>query len=511
MRNNVRNAFVLAALLLSAQAQADVRLPALFADHAVLQRDIEAPVWGWADEGEEVTVSIDGKSASAVAKGGKWRVKLPALKAGGPYEMTVRGKNEIVLKDLMVGEVWVCGGQSNMQWTLARTEKGQEAIASSDNKNLRLFTVKIAGADAPAEDVVGQWALSNPQTSENFSAVGYYFGRALQRDLGVPVGLVQSCLGGTNAYSWMNRETLEGDPDYQSILKWYESAVENYPQALKKHEERVAEWKERVAKAKKEGRKLSYRERRKPPEPMGPRHVKRPSALYYAMIRPLQPYGIRGAIWYQGESNSGSAKTGLQYRKMFADMIGDWRRDWGQGDFPFLFVQLAAYGGRKGNGWQLVQEAQAMTVDNVPNTAMAVSMDLGDEKDIHPQRKTQVGERLALAARKVAYGQNDLVYSGPIYRNMTVQKGRAVLTFDHTGSGLEARGGALKEFEIAGEDGKFVAAQAQIQGDKVAVWADGLDKPAYVRYAWKPYNEGNLYNKEGLPASPFRTDDLPLE
>ena len=490
-------------------ARADVKLPALFGDNAVLQRGKPVPVWGWADDGEKVTVTIEGKSASATAKDGKWKVALPALKAGGPFEMTVAGKNTVTLKNILVGEVWVCGGQSNMQFRLNSSENGKEAIAKSANPNLRLFSVKITGADEPADDVKASWSVSSPKTTARFSAVGYYFGSDLQKHLGVPVGLVQSCLGGTNASSWLNRSTLESDPEYKNIVDAYAKAVENYPKAKANHEKKVAEWRERVKKAKAEGKKLSYKERRKPRPPMGPENVKRPGALYNGMIKPLQPYAIAGAIWYQGEANSHSGASGKQYAKLFPDMIADWRKDWGQGDFPFLFVQLPNYG-RKGDGWSMVREAQLKTLDASPNTGMVVTNDIGDKGNIHPTRKEPVGERLALAARAIAYGEK-IVWSGPLYKDFQVDGKRIVVSFNHVGKGLEAKGGELKDFEIAGADGKFVPAQAKIEGDKVVVWSDQVAAPTNVRYDWKADAEGCLLNKNGLLASPFRTDDLPVK
>ena len=496
---------LLFALVAAAAARADVKLPALFGDNAVLQRGVQVPVWGWADDGEKVVVSIQGKPASAVAKDGKWKLALPPLAPGGPFEMTVVGKNTIVLKNILVGEVWVASGQSNMNFTLSRAAAGPEAIAGSADDQLRFFKVRVTAADEPADDVKAQWTIAGPKTSPGITAVGYYFARDLRKQLGVPVGLIHSALGGTNAYSWMNRATLESDPDFANILQMYAKSIQDWPKKKPVYEKKAREWREAIAAKKKAGEKVTRDDYRKRPRmPMGPENVKRPCGLYYAMIKPLQPYAIAGAIWYQGESNAGSEANSIQYRKLFPAMIADWRKDWGQGDFPFYFVQLAAYG-KKDEPWALLREAQTMTLDASPNTGMAVTIDVGNETDIHPTDKKTVGERLALIALARTYGK-DIPYSGPIYKSMEAKGGKAILSFDHADGGLKAKGDSLVGFEIAGADGKFVPAQARIDGDKVVVSAEGVADPKAVHYGWKAYTECNLYNGASLPASPFRTN-----
>jgi sialate O-acetylesterase len=335
--------------------------------------------------------------------------------------------------------------------------------------------------------------------------VAYFFGRYLHKELNVPVGLIHTSWGGTPAEAWTRREVLEANPDCAPILKRYDDAVAKYPQAMKEYEQKLAEWKEAAQKAKAE----STNPPRRPGEPFGPGHPHSPAGLYNAMIAPLIPYGIAGAIWYQGESNAGRA---YQYRTLFPDMIKNWRNDWGVGKFPFLFVQLANFMKTKPepdeSAWAELREAQTMTLA-LPNTGMAVIIDIGDADDIHPKNKQDVGKRLALWALANTYGKK-LVYSGPIYKSMKVDGNSIVLSFDHVGGGLVAKGGEeLEGFAIAGSDKKFVWADARINGDTVIVSSDKVSEPVAVRYAWADNPVCNLYNKEELPASPFRTDEWP--
>jgi sialate O-acetylesterase len=487
-------------------ASADVKPHALFTDNTVLQQGMNVPVWGTADEGENVTVRFQGQSVSTQADGGKWSVTLQPLTPGKPAEMTIQGKNTVTVKNVLVGEVWVCSGQSNMAMTVNRCHDAEAEIARSANAKIRLFTVPRQGADEPQADVDGAWSECGPATVGGFSGVGYFFGRHLQEKLNVPVGLINSSYGGTPAEAWTSRAVLASEPGLQSILDGFAQSVLRYPEALKRHEAAVAKWKERAAAARKEGKKPKGRA---PQPPMGPNHPKRPGALYYAMICPLQPYAIRGAIWYQGEANAGRA---YQYRTLLPAMIRCWRDDWDQGDFPFLVVQLAPF--RKivdepaESTWAELREAQLMTMLNVPNTATAVITDVGEEDDIHPKKKQPVGDRLAIAARALAYDQ-EIEYSGPIYKCMEVEGGKAVLSFDHLGGGLVARGGKLTGFTICGEDRKFVNADAEIVGDTVVVSSPDVTQPVAVRFGWADFPVVNLWNKAGLPASPFRTDEFP--
>jgi sialate O-acetylesterase len=475
---------------------ADVKLPGLFSDNMVLQQGAPVPIWGWADDGERVNVEFRGQNMTATAQGGKWTVILPQLKAGGPNVLTVSGKNKIELKNVLVGEVWICSGQSNMEWPLSRSFEPQTDIGASANSMIRLLTVPKLKADQPVNDIKARWLECNPQTSPNFSAVAYYFGRDLQKALGVPVGLIHTSWGGSPAEVWMSQDVLEANPEYKS------SILGGYAVSLKKYQDALAQFEAEQAELKKQGKTSD----KKPP-------VKpswKPAELYNGMIAPLLPGAFKGAIWYQGESNAGRA---YQYRTLFADMIRNWRRDWKAGDFTFLAVQLAPFQKIKeqpgDSDWAELREAQGLATQVLPKVGVAVITDVGEENDIHPKKKEPVGARLALAARGIAYGEK-IVWSGPLYRSKEINGDKIVLHFDHVGKGLEARGGELKGFSIAGADQKFVWAKAEIQGDKIVVSSPDVSQPVAVRFGWANYPVVNLWNKDGLPASPFRTDQFPM-
>ena len=491
--------------------RADVKLPSLITDGMVLQQGMNVNVWGTADPGERVTVAFQNQTKSAIASsGGEWTVKLDPLTAGGPFTMTITGKNTIILHDVMVGEVWVCSGQSNMEmpvvvnppWSKGVTNYEDE-IARADYPQLRMFTVEKAVAAKPQHDVKGSWAAARPQNVGSWSAVGYFFGRQLVLALNVPVGLIHSSWGGTPAESWTSRGTLESEPEFKSILDTEPKLLSAYPKVFEDFSRQFALWRQDSDKAESDGAPVPV----PPTLPDDPRrNAWLPSGLFNAMIVPLTSYSIRGAIWYQGESN---ADRPAQYRKLFPAMIGDWRRAWGEGDFPFLFVQLANWGIHSPHtNWPELREAQLKTL-SVPRTGMAVTIDIGDGSDIHPRDKQDVGYRLALAAQAIAYGR-DVMYSGPIYDSMAVESDKIRLHFKYVYAGLVAKPlytPALLGFEIAGENRKFVSAEAQIEGATVVVHSPAVPHPAAVRYAWGMNPWCNLYNRAGLPASPFRTDD----
>lgn len=497
---------ILAILVSCFLASADVKLPAIIGDNMVLQNGMETPIWGMADPGEKVTVTMGDQRAVTVADdNGKWKVALSQWEAGGPFEMTVAGNNKITLKNILVGEVWVCSGQSNMQWSVKNSNNPDEEIAAANYPKFRLFSVKRTVADTPQDDCEGSWLECNPETVPWFSAVGYFFGRLLHKELDTPVGMIHTSWGGTPAESWTSLPTLKTDSTFNSIIERWDGILEAYPEAQKKYEEKLAKWEEESKKAKADGKEAP----RKPRGPVGPNHPHRPASLYNAMIAPLVPYAIKGAIWYQGESNAGRA---YQYRKLFPTMIYDWRRSWEQGEFPFLFVQLANFmkidPQPVESAWAELREAQLMTL-SLPNTGMAVTIDIGEANDIHPRNKQDVGRRLALWALGETYDE-DVIYSGPIYKSMKARGNKIVLSFDHIGGGLMAKGGnPLKGFAIAGQDFKFVWAKAEIKENKVIVWSDEVPSPVAVRYAWVNNPVCNLYNEVGLPASPFRTDYWP--
>ncbi len=490
---------------------ADVKPHVLFTDGAVLQRGMPVPVWGTADDGEKVTVKFQDQVVSTTAKGGKWMVKLAELKAGGPFSLTIEGKNKVEVSDVLVGEVWVCSGQSNMEWTLNKAAEFEAAKASANDPMLRLYTVPKAVSDEPLDTIKRKespgeraWLSSDADSAAKFSAVGYFFGRDLRKALGVPVGLIHTSWGGTAAEAWTSRKTLESNPDFKVLLENYAKSLERFPEANAKFKIAQAEYRKKAAQAKAEGKSV-------PPAPRAPVGPNSPhvAALYNAMLAPLQPYAIRGATWYQGEANAGRA---YQYRSLLPAMIQDWRNAWGQGDFTFLIVQLAPYQkivNQPGeSAWAELREAQLMTTHALPKVGMAVITDVGEENDVHPKKKEPVGARLALAALAITYDK-PVVGSGPEYSSMEVKGDRAILRFKNVGQGLVAKDGPLKGFAIAGEDHHFVSADAEIDGETVVVHSEKVTKPVAVRYGWANYPVVNFWNKDGLPATPFRTDDFP--
>ena len=433
--------------------RAEVKLPDLLSDGLVLQRGMKANIWGTAAPGEQVSVSLKDQQLSAVADSeGQWKVKLGPLSEGGPFTLTIAGKNTIVLHDVLVGEVWVCSGQSNMEMPVGTNPEGwsggvinyQEEIARADYPELRLFTVHKAVAGKPQRDVKGYWVTARPQTVSEFSAVGYFFARELLKALNVPIGMIHSSWGGTPAEAWTSRGTLQSEAELKSILESEPKLLSTYPKAMQDFEQQFSRWRQESDKAESDGAPVPTA----PKIPDDPRRNPwRPAGLFNAMIMPLTPYAIRGAIWYQGESN---ADRPAQYRTLFPAMIQDWRRVWGEGDFPFLFVQLANWGVYSpADNWPELREAQLRTL-SLPKTGMAVAIDIGDGSDIHPKNKQEVGRRLALAAQAIAYGR-DVIYSGPIYESMTVEAEKIRLRFKHVYGGLVAKGGELSGFQIAGK------------------------------------------------------------
>lgn len=499
-----------ACALLAGNASADVRLPAIISDNMVLQGDTQVTLWGWADPNEEITITRSWRQSTVAVQAdekGKWAVQIDAPEIGGPYEITFKGKNSLTVKNILAGEVWLCSGQSNMEMAVRSAANAEQEAAAANDPQIRLFTVEKKIADKPQTDCRGRWVACSPESVPNFSAAGYYFGRELHKELKLPVGLIHSSWGGTAAEAWTSPAALQENPNLEPILTRYKEALAAYPQAKAKYEEDLAKWKDAAKQAKEEGKERP----RMPFAPMGPENPNSPCGLYNAMIAPLVPYTIRGAIWYQGESNAGRA---YQYRDLFPTMIRSWWNAWkdGQPDFAFLFVQLANFMDAKeqpgDSTWAELREAQTMTLE-MPNTGMAVIIDIGDAKDIHPKNKQDVGKRLALWALANTYGKN-LVYSGPLYTSMAKKGNQIVLSFNHVGGGLVAKGQeGLKGFSIAGADHKFVWADAKIEGDKVVVSSEQVPDPIAVRYAWADNPVCNLYNKAGLPASPFRTDTWP--
>ncbi len=640
-----RSSLCLYLLLFSQTALCQVRLPRLVSDGMVLQRDGNTKVWGRAAKGETVTINFDGRTYRAVTgTDGKWTVLLSELKAGGPHTMDISASNQITLQNVLVGDVWVCSGQSNMQLWMGRVKyRYADVIAHADNPMIRQFVVPGRhDFQEPQDDVTsGRWVSANPESVLEFSAVGYFFAKALFEKYRVPIGLINASLGGSPAEAWLSEEALKAFPEHLDTAKrfrdsayrtqimekdkavsdawytrvqqldrglakgqrpWYEPGCDtsewatmnvpgywadeglgrvngvvwfrkeiNVPASMTGKPARL--WLGRIvdgdstyvngtlvgsvsyqyppriydvpANLLREGKNvivvrivsntgrggfvldkpyrlsaaghtidLKGQWRYKLGATMDPLPTKtfiewQPLGLYNGMIAPLTNYAIKGVIWYQGESNTGKP---LEYRKLFPALIADWRAKWNQGDFPFLYVQLANFMEAKGqpseSNWAELREAQLRTLA-VPNTGMAVTIDLGEWNDVHPLNKEDVGKRLALAAQEIAYGDDDVVHSGPIYESMRSEGNKIILSFKHCGAGLVSRrGDELRHFAIAGADKKFLWAKARVEGNEIVVWHEDVSQPVAVRYAWADNPEGaNLYNKEGLPASPFRTDE----
>ena len=493
------------------QAVAEVRLPAIFGHHMVLQQNQPDRIWGWADPREEVTVTIDQQRKAAIAgHDGKWIVELDPIPAGGPYTLTIKGKNEIRFEDVLVGEVWVCSGQSNMEWPVSASNDPDLEARTAKYPKIRLITVPKVGTQDPQSDFNGAWKVTSPEAVSDFSAVGYFFGRQLHQTLDVPIGLIDNSWGGSACEAWVRRDLMASDERYTALLERWADTERNYDhqRAVAEYQSRLADWKVAEEKAKAAGQEPPQR----PQQPSNPLTGNaRPANIYNGMVKPVLGYGIRGVIWYQGESNASRA---YQYRSLFPLMISNWRDEWKQGDFPFYWVQLADFRDEKPepaeSDWAELREAQTMTMSALPKTGEAVIIDLGEGQDIHPRNKQDVAKRLARWALASDYGVS-IPYRSPIYRSMERQGNKIVVTFDHVGGGLRTFDTRdLRGFAIAGSDRKFVWAKANIVGgDKVEVWSDSVTDPVAIRYAWADNPVNNLRSREGLPVTPFRTDDWP--
>ena len=453
-------------LLYTSSASATVKVHGLFSKGAVIQRAMPVPVWGTAADDEKITVKFRGQSISTVARDGKWMIRLEPMDAGGPYTMTIIGSNKIKVQNIMVGDVWICSGQSNMAFRLQGDNDYKYTLIGSKDSRLRCWTVPEASSQVPIHDITGSWQEASPETVGDFSAVGYYFAQELRKSTKVPIGIIVTSCSGTCAEAWTNPHTFDSRSDLQGIP---EDGSWGTPQ-------------------------------------------NKPGGCYNAMIVPITPYSIKGAIWYQGEGNSRSVDA-YRYRELFPLMVRDWRQAWGEGDFPFLYVQippnLPASLDVQESSWAELRESQLVSLKTIPNSGMVVTTDAGDEYDIHPKWKRVVGERLAISARGIVYKEK-IEYSGPIYKSMRIDGTQIIITFDHIGSGLVSRDGSPQGFGIAGADGRFVRARAEIAGDTVIVSSPSVLHPTAVRYGWADYPIVNLYNVEGLPASPFRTDVPPV-
>ncbi|MBI9017873.1 MAG: 9-O-acetylesterase [Phycisphaerae bacterium] len=477
----VQTLFIMSLLIPTAFGQ-NLKLASLFANDMVLQQQTQAPIWGKAKANTKISIAVSW-SKVAIETGsdtnGNWRTSIETPKAGGPFNITVKsGEEKIELKNVLSGEVWICSGQSNMQWKMRGfgVDNFKEDIEKANYPNIRFCQVKQVLALESQEEIGAKWSQCNPRTALEFSSVGFFFGVELYKELNVPIGLISTNWGGSSAEAWVSEEVLRKDfPEFNKRLDEYSTIIEQTGKL--------------------------YPNGQKPPAGMNQRN---PSVLYNSMIKPLVPFAFRGVIWYQGESN---VKNPVQYRKLFPRMIQDWRERWSIGNFPFYYVQIAPFNyNREPISSSYLREAQMMALA-MPNTGMAVTMDIGEATNIHPKQKKPVGHRLALLALAKDYGKSNLVYSGPEYISYKVEGNKIRLNFDYIGSGLVSRDGKeLTHFVIAGEDKKFVPAKAVIDGDTILVSSDKVAQPAAVRYGWGNADMPNLANKEGLPSSSFRTD-----
>lgn len=487
---------LLLALIPCATLPAEVTLPKVLASHMVVQRDLPVHVWGMAAPGEDVTVGFRGENRTTQANQlGRWSVYLKPGAAGGPFQMTVggtvpAGAPPITIDDVLVGDVWVASGQSNMEFEMKKSATAAQDLPNANNVRIRLLIVKKRAVDYPVDDIETEgWAASSPDTAKDFSAVAWYFAREIEQREHVPVGVIDSSWGGTPADAWTRLAALGEDAALAPAFDSWGAMTEREEDAKLEEKDQQRQREEAKAQGK--------------PEPKFPWHPQLdswgPGMLWNGMIAPLTPFPIRGAIWYQGESNSDLARAPL-YKRVFSTMIEDWRRRWGVGDFPFLYVQISNFKSAPTQDWAMLREQQRKTLA-LRNTAMTVTIDIGNPDNVHPTDKLDVGHRLALAARAISYG-DPLEYSGPLFRQATPEGNAIRAWFDHA-KGLVAKGGMVTGFEVAGKDGIFLPARATVDGATVVASSASVAEPVYVRYGWANSPDCNLFDGEGLPASPF--------
>lgn len=480
-------------------AFAEVKLPAIISDHMVLQQNAPVRIWGSASHGEKILVSISGQKINTQADAiGKWQVWLKPMKKNRDQTMTVTGSNTIIVNDILIGEVWLASGQSNMEWKVRQSTNAEEEIKNANYNDIRFFAAKKGISEKPLTEIDGKWEICSPTTTGNFSAVAYFFGRDIHKRLNVGIGLIETSWGATNCQAWTPAEVFATDPRVKYIVDDWSKVTERYPQTLKTYHHNLEKW--RVDSAQKTAKGESPTPR--PRSPGSPFNKNAPSSIYNATIAPLTNFTIRGVIWYQGEANA-YQHVAYPYRYLFPAMITAWRNAWGQGDFPFLFVQLSAMGNHP--YWPVLRESQVETL-KLKNTGMAVSLDVGDSADAHFIRKQPIGYRLHLIARNLVYGEKT-EYSGPMYRQATVEGKNLRLWFDHAKDLKTTDGGPVKGFTVAGIDGIFVPASAVIDGETILISSPAVENPVAARYAFLDFPHCNLTNGANLPASSFRTDN----
>jgi sialate O-acetylesterase len=483
-----------------------LRVNPIFMDHMVLQREVEVPIWGTGHDGERVTVRCQGKQVEATVQGGGWNVQLPPMEVGGPEEIIIEMNNEmIVLKDILIGDVWLAGGQSNMEFVLKDSTGAEQEIATADLPSVRFYNVpKVAHDDGVKH--VSSWKICSPKTAGQLSAVAYYYAKQVNASQHIPIGIISCNWGGTSASCWMSEQVLLDDPELKIYIDEYREQIkdfdwEAFEVADRAYNQQSIEYHRRLAKGL-QGEELGVHAW---PPPFSPRSFLRPSGLYETMLRKVAPYALKGALFYQGETD---ANRPVLYERLLSKMIGNWRDDWNNPGLPFLFVQLPGYsndGRPDGEDWPLLRESQVIVSEQMPHTGIAVIIDCGEYDDIHPKDKKPVGERLALVGLDRVYGV-DIESSGPIFEELSIEQGRAIISFSHVGEGLAARDIELIGFEIGDEQGHYVTASAVIRGNRVEVRSDRIAQPTAVRYGWANYTDANLINSYGLPASPFRSD-----
>lgn len=496
-------------LTLTCSVSAEVTLAPLFRDHAVLQRDQPIPVWGQASAGENIVVEFRGQRCEASAtESGRWQVQLAPLAASAdPALLVVQGRNRVVVADVLVGDVWLASGQSNMEWRVDQAADAEREIAVADHPLIRHFDVPNLVATEPCTAAGGTWEKCTPQSVAKFSAVAYYFARQWRQATGVPVGIVNATWGGTPVESWMSAATLIADKAFQPALARWAQTLKDYPAKKSEYDAALAAWERGEAAAPDEKARAAYRKQQpRPRAPRGPGHHWTPAGLYNGMIAPLVPFPLSGVIWYQAESN---ADYPADYTALFSAMIRQWRAEWRR-ELPFYFVQIANFNGtpadRKPGQWAWLRDAQAATLA-LPRTGMAVAIDIGTANNIHPKNKQEVGRRLALLAGRDILGATAEA-SGPVLTKVTAERGGLRLSFAHA-AGLTSGGQPLLGFELAAEDQRFFAAEAHIEGTDVVVTSAQVTRPVAVRYAWTNAPEARLKNSDGLPAAPFRSDNWP--
>ncbi len=499
MKRNCR-LYVFVVLLMAVCVKADVKMASIFADHMVLQRSARLPVWGWADAGESISLQFAGQTVKTTANAnGNWQVVLEPVVSNEPLVMVVAGKNTIEIKDILMGEVWVCSGQSNMGVTVQECYDAAHEIASASYPKIRLYEVEHRICPEPDRTLGGAWTICSPKTAASFTAVGYFFAREVYEQLGVPIGLVLTSWGGTPAEAWTEWDALKGNLRLGDLVERFEAACRDYAQSEASYQASIQAWEAKSKLCKEAGLEPPQQ----PFMPMGPMHFQRPSGLYNGMVLSLVPYAMRGVLWYQGECNAG---RGLEYADVLPTMINNWRKVWQQGDFPFYIVQISSWSRLQDNpnevsGWARVRDAQAQTAEKLANCHLVVTADIGDADTNHPKNKQDVGKRLALGALAREYGRKGISYESPVYKSMAVENGGLRLSFDHAEGQLVSK---LAGFVIAGEDLVYEWANARIEGDAVVLSSPKVPHPVAVRYAWANNPPCNLYNKAGFPAAPFQ-------